>query len=406
MVQTRAMTTRTYTGPRALPHLPLQHPQDRNLRRKAARRRQKGIVVEPVQGYFADAQEWRSLSAAQRIIATLYAISVVHAFWVVSGVSAALLYGCFDGGRKLGHLHKNLHFAMDQHTCTKRRKHLNQRHHYIPDSQPYKDIEEAYQQNTHVSDSIFPGIARIPFLYKTITSTVGILNGLPVTSPLQTIFDLMRLLPFDLAVPACNHILRLFRISRADLLAFLKTHTRCKRYRYVFANLRFTTGQPENEAESLALVEMIKAGFVMPKMQIEFPNVFYGKRVMRTPWMKDTRTHRVDYAWQIEFNGQTTYLIAELDGFGKYSDPDMIEAVGAQTGRDVFYQQVDRDNSLMQQGCRIQHFSYDDAAYDHAANLIMKLEALGVPRVSDAVMSQRQEAIALSFADPSLLQLD
>ncbi|MFC0266227.1 hypothetical protein [Alloscardovia macacae] len=400
------MTIRTYTGPRVLPRLPLNHPKDRNLRRQAVRRCQKGTIVQPLKGYFADAQEWRSLSAAQRIIATLYAISVVHAFWVVSGISAALLYGCFDGGKKLGHLHKNLHFAMDQHTCTRRRKNLHQRHHYIPDSRPYKEIEEAYQQNTLISDSIFPSIARIPFLYKAITATVGILNGLPITSPLQTIFDLMRLLPFDLAVPACNHILRLFRISRADLLAFLETRTRCKRYRYVFANLRFTTGQAENEAESLALVEMIKAGFVMPKMQIEFPNVFYGKRVMRKPWMKDTRTHRVDYAWRIESNDQKTYLIAELDGFEKYSNPNMIEAVGARTERDVFYQQVDRDNSLMQQGCRIQHFSYDDAAYDHAANLIMKLEALGVPRVSDTVMAQRREAIALSFNDPSLLQLD
>lgn len=118
----------------------------------------------------------------------------------------------------------------------------------------------------------------------------------------------------------------------------------------------------ENGGESVARGTMIELGFKVPDLQVEIPNP-----------LDSAHPYRVDFLWPEDI-GQTA-IIGELDGMGKYSDPDMLRD---KTSLRAFSDERIRESRLTITNARIMRFHFDDVLDRNRFSQL--LDAFGVPR--------------------------
>ena len=237
-------------------------------RRKALRRRvARGMLVSPFPGCYARPDYWNRISPTNRHLHVLRSLAVTHPNWVFCGISAAVAYGILESQQLLGTVHV---------ACTAR--------------------------------SRTPNSARIR---RTITDTVHVDNvdGIRVTSLMQTIYDCVSALEFIYGLAVTDAVLRATGMSRSQLAAGLERFRSRKHFRKVMRAVNYADGASENAGESMLRAAFIDEGFEPPELQVPFADL-----------VDMGRTSRVDYLWCCR-DGRL--IAGELDGRAKYRDPSM-----------------------------------------------------------------------------------
>lgn len=153
--------------------------------------------------------------------------------------------------------------------------------------------------------------------------------GLPVTTPLRTVIDLIRTLPFPEGVVAADCAARLGEITLAELrLEAERLPQRPGSVRLARAAY-FADSQAESPLESLARAVFDDGGLPPPVLQMPI----HGDRGF---------IGRVDFYWPQH------KTIAEVDGAAKYADPDRAR------------KQLWRDKALRETGHEVVHFNWTE----------------------------------------------
>jgi hypothetical protein len=189
-------------------------------------------------------------------------------------------------------------------------------------------------------------------------------DGIRVTSFLRTVYDCLRLFPFEDALAVADSALRMHQISADRLQANLRIACGGKPgVRHALSIVSFADGRAENGGESRARAGMISLGFAIPDLQRELCDPVDGSHI----W-------RVDFAWDLSTGG---VVYGELDGRDKYTD------VGMTHGKDIDQvllaeRRREAHITLVQPGVRIMRFSMNEVRNKAAFSHLM--ETYGVPR--------------------------
>ncbi len=393
-------------APDAPSHPLLARPHDRNELRRFQRKTKHGLLVEPIPGYFADATAWESASWHKKTVTKISAIAHKHPNWPISSVSAAAIYGVNLHAR----FHRHVHFATDRHTSTGLRKHLPVIFHYIEQSRP---------QNLRINDtaSADGNGQSPPNTYIPINDAIGFFHGFLITSPLQTMFDCMRMLTFEHALIVCNELCRKFRILHDEFLQFLTRRAHCWKSEYARFKAEFVNSRVENGGESFCLARIIREGFAVPELQKIVRNPYFNLPREWSPDAQMTETIRPDMAWMDihrsssasvvtdtsrAFSNIFPHIALELDGNAKYSDPTMLAKSGARNSEDIHFRERERHSALNSLGFNVVHVSFREVNEFGGQVLFSKLDKAGVPRVSARRRNLLQRLLAKSMASPTL----
>ncbi len=373
----------------------LRRPPTRNARRSATRRCRHGELVQPFKGYFADANEWESATEKERAISKIFPIAQAHPHWALLAISTAVFYGVTVGNADL---YKFVHFAVDIHTTSSKRKNLPIRFHYIKEGRTEK-IDRKNAQKALGSLASKSG-------YTPISETLGIMNGILVTSPLQTIFDCMRMLPFEEAIVICDAIAKKFGIKYRDILRFMLKRRGCWKADIAGYKQAFIDPKSENGGESFCRARMIRAGFRVPKLQVEMKKPLYALENKYGNNLKTTRTIRPDFMWKDERKKSSfKYIVGELDGHAKYTNQEMLRNQGARSTDDVILREKDRETALNLANIKVVRFTFAHALYDGGYQMIEKLKMAGVPMVNGWERKKRKRLLARFLGERTLHRL-
>ncbi|OTA25917.1 hypothetical protein B9G54_06540 [Alloscardovia macacae] len=277
-------------------------------------------------------------------------------------------------------------------------------HHCIKNTRVDDDI--VLGMSTYVVERILQNAENLYDQYQSINDTVGIVLGILVTSPLQTMFDVARQLPFENALQICDMLARIYQISQDDISQFLDTRKGCRGLTYARYMLSFVRMDSDNGGESYARARMILAGFVIPDVQVTLPNPFYNPARGDVPTIQNTKTLRVDFCWDMKKkDGTTARIVAELDGQSKYTDEDILEKSGATGESDVALKERDREGALTQMDMRIVRFQFFEASHNDGAQMVRKLQIAGVPTVSEGQIRRRRRWLR-DYAQKHRMKLD
>ncbi|QNK80880.1 hypothetical protein [Nakamurella sp. PAMC28650] len=157
---------------------------------------------------------------------------------------------------------------------------------------------------------------------------VAWLEGIQVTSPARTVFDVARSAPWWRAVPVADSALQLRLCSVADLAAVLASNTRTPGAFRARRVIEFADGKAESVGESICRLQFARIGLPVPNLQAVVPGLGPGHQA------------RVDF----DFPEHST--VSEFDGMIKYGrllDP-------GQTAGDVVVAEKIREDRLRDTG--------------------------------------------------------
>lgn len=374
----------------------------RNARRRFERLVQSGKLIQPYPHSFVDAEKWERESIDRKIVERISVAARQHPTWTVAGVSAAALYGATVWPS----FHKNIHFAVDSHTTTSRRAKLPVRFHYVKDCRLTSSIEK-FIHSRIPEQPLLDASDDVAKAYTAINDSYGILNGILVTSPLQTMFDCARTTPFKIAMEICDYLARVFHITRDMMQRFLLQRRRCWRAKYVAFIFGFIDAKSENGGESFCRAAMIEEGFEQPILQYKLQNPLYNPR-RKSSTLQNTRTIRPDFVW-LNVPSPTTpfpHIAAELDGKQKYYDAAMLGNLGVKDVDEVLQRQRDREQALSLLGFYVTRFQFSEASSDNGWSLKNKLLRAGVPLASKTAREKRQKWLARTLGAATLMRLD
>lgn len=193
----------------------------------------------------------------------------------------------------------------------------------------------------------------------------GTVHGIHVTSPEQTVVDCLCTAPFPQALAIADAALRLLGISRDELMQLVKRFGGRKRgVRGALRVASYVDARSQSGGESIARGVMIQEGFVVPDLQVAFPDVL-------EPW----QTFYVDGAWLLD---DGTKLVWEFDGKDKYTR--FAGEHGDAVGRMMHERQ--RESRLTAVCDAVIRFDYRTVMTPGA--LARLLDAYGVPRIASS----------------------
>ncbi|WP_018142802.1 hypothetical protein [Alloscardovia criceti] len=359
----------------------------------------QGKIVQPIPGGFVESHKWDELSNSEQIRARIVAMAKKHRNWVVSAVSAAALHGAVIHPK----FHRNVHFAVDQHTATGRRKTLPVRFHYIKDCRSAPKYKKICTKEFDRKKLRNNG-------YLALDDRMGVMHGMFVTSPLQTIFDCMRMLPFDQALIVCDALSRIYKISYIQIRNFVIKRQRCWKARVAQFKAKFIDSSSENGGESLCRAIMIRGGFELPKLQSVINNPLFRMKRTKAATLQSTRVIRPDFVWKLKNIGKSKknfkYIAAELDGRDKYVNPQMLAQQGNRDLMEVALREKDRETALNLCGYKVIRFQFAEAVRNGGNAMLSKLKLAGVPMVSKFEQSRRKRLLAMRLGDVTLHSLE
>lgn len=299
------------------------------LRRLSA----KHEVVEPVDGAFARSAHWRALKPDARARHLVRALAKRHPTWVFSHGVAALLHGIEVPYAELR--------CISAYGSPSRR--LNKKGRLVIRAMP-------------------PGVAE----------GAKLIDGVRVTSMERAIADCLRTFSFGHGLIVADSAMRLTGMPRRILFELLEKEAAgregARRARII---AQHADGRAESGAESLGRAVMISHGFMVPELQVEFPDI-----------LNPGRTFRTDHFWRL---GPREGLIGECDGIEKYGSDQMLN--GATTVQSLARERQ-RESRLTLLGYPVLRYGYHDARHPH--RLVKMLRAAGVPEDADAAERWRR----------------
>ncbi|TCD54717.1 hypothetical protein EJ419_01940 [Alloscardovia theropitheci] len=373
----------------------------RNDRRRIERKVRNGTLVQPFPRSYTSRYLWQEKTRDQKILERIYAAAREHPHWTVSSVSAAALYGAIVWP----YFHKRIHFAVDDHTASTRRLNYPIRFHYIKNCRIFKRFLAEYDIAPH--REIIADSRSIVRNYRPLTDTYALLNGVLVTSVLQTMFDCARMLPFRFALMIADYLAKLFHLTRRDINRFLYKRKKCWKIKYATFVLGFVNPRSENGGESFSRARIIEGGFRVPMIQKILRNPFYDPN-RKSSTLQNTRTLRPDFLWENASSSKTNFphIVAELDGQKKYVDKKMLAHVGAHDVHDVLMRQKDRESALMSLGYFVVRFQFSEAKEAGGRALWAKLRLAGVPLASPLQLWKRKNWLARNLSSRTLMRLE
>ncbi|KQS10154.1 hypothetical protein ASG04_06160 [Curtobacterium sp. Leaf183] len=144
-----------------------------------------------------------------------------------------------------------------------------------------------------------PGVVRHRAVLR--ADEVTSLDGIPVTSLVRTVVDVIRTVSFAHAVVVLDHVLHHRRCGRNELLGVLEQHAGQRGTTTAERALRFADAGAESPGESLSRVTAAQLGVPVP--------------VLQQPFDTDAGRFRVDFWWPAHG------VVGEFDGRVKYDDP-------------------------------------------------------------------------------------
>lgn len=106
--------------------------------------------------------------------------------------------------------------------------------------------------------------------YRVLDDEKLVINGVPLTTPARTAFDVGRQRPIDHAVPMVDALLRATRITPADVLVVADRWPGTRGVDRLRSTLRLADGRAESPRESRLRLILVRAGLPRPECQIEF----------------------------------------------------------------------------------------------------------------------------------------
>lgn len=305
-------------------------------RHQLLRMKQRGAMVSPYKGVYALPDYWEQLSVCEQTRHVIRALALKHEQWIFAALSAAEFW-------KLEHPYaQRFHerFITIRSTWSSESPNGTVRY---DRTHPPKNLHSAQP------------LRRIYIKHDDIVT----IDGIRVTSLHRTIVDAILLTTLHVGLPIADSALR-NNVTRDEIAEYCaKLPQNCDRVLQTFA---FADARAENGGESLMRSMIIEHGFLIPDLQVEFPDSRPGKSVIR-----------VDALW--DFGRRKVVL--EFDGLQKYTDPSMTQRRRVE---EVVAAQSARDQILREQGVtEIIHCFYEDVV--DPARLIRKLVNAGVPRV-------------------------
>lgn len=279
-------------------------------------------IVAPRKAIYAREEYWNQLDPAAQTLHVVRALAIKHPTWVFSDVTAAVVRGW------------NVSYALleDLHLCATY-------HH------------RAESTVNHVT--------------KTVER--DIVDGVPVTSVAQTLFDCLRGRDLRLSLPIADSALHNLGLSPSEAMALIIEHEdlqKRKQFRHVLEVLSLADPRSESGGESVARAMIIALGFEVPELQAEYSDP-----------MEPGRHIRADFKWTLP---DGSVVLGELDGRQKYTDPTMTNGKDVV---DVLREERLRESRLTLSGARIMRFSFNDAC--DAWYFTHLLDSYGVPRAAE-----------------------
>ena len=265
--------------------------------------RYRGLaLVCPLRGMFVRRRTWRRLRPPERMRYLMRGLIAMHPRWTFCGVSAAVAYRL------------PVTWALMGRVCVA-----------APPRPSWR------------------GTSGIEF--RTIADDESeLVDGLPVTSPLRTLFDCARNLPLAYALPIADGWLRMFGGTPSAVARAIRE--RYRGHRGVGRAARvvgLADARAESGGESVARAVMVELGFAVPELQA---------------WVRDPvdarRSYRVDFAY-VGTDGRLH--LGELDGRRKTEDPVLTR--GRTKLQELARERI-RESRITACGASVVRFSYDD----------------------------------------------
>lgn len=395
------------------PLLPvLTKPTCRNEHRRFTRRAEKHALVEPLPGYFISTAAWDNLSIEDKILSKIYANAHAHPHWPLSFISAAAVLGA----PICASLYTHTHFATDEHTSTSPRVHNPMQFHYIKNSRPHRAIAKAVEIYGKPSSSIEPPPAHT---YRPINDEIGMFNGVCVTSPLRSIFDCMRILPFEYGLAIGDALARRFSISERSIMEYAKNHSSCRNSEATIFKLKFINPRSPNARQSISRACIIRAGYEVPAVNIDVRNPLHSPDRAGDETLENAPILHANFVWKIpscdhdEFLYESPYMyddlasscetaphifkfaVAQLNDFPRYLNSFGTPQVSDEELGNIIARMINHDTILSLKGYLVQRFSFSDAVYNNSEELIESLDIIDIPYASDKEIALRNKFLGM-----------
>lgn len=292
-------------------------------------------LVCPLPGLYVRGNVWDGLNPNDRALWAINGLAALHPEWIFCCTSAALVHK----------LRVSYECSGEVHVVTKHQK----------DRIDGRDVptETLASHPLAVSFEQISG-DRIDNL------EVTKVDGIRVTSPLETISECLCRLNFSTGLVVADSYLATFHTTAIELCKRIGNGHMCRRG---LATARETAlhadARAESGGESFARARIIANGYETPDLQAVFVDP------------TDGHIMRADFIW---WDTATGTIIGEFDGFAKYREPEMTKGLDVE---DLLIKQNMRDNRLGLFCDRIFHFGWNEARSDY--QLCRILDAYQVP---------------------------
>ena len=291
--------------------------KDCALQHALKRRVAAGSVLNVAPCLYARTEYWKRLGWRGRHLHVMRGLSELHPEWVFCFISAAIVHG-FEVSRLLPN---------DVHIASIHARRAGPIVHHV-------------MKNPEVCT----------------------VDGIKVTSAVQTVLDCARYLSFPLALSVADSAVRAAGSSASTLTDALATSCKGMRgIRRALAIAQLADGKSENGGESYTRAIILEQGVKPPELQVTYVDPFDRRRTFRT-----------DFGW---LGLPTGDVSGELDGVEKSEDPAMLNG---RTARDVLRAERMRESRLTALGLKVARFSFRQVRDVYP--LLDILDGFGVPR--------------------------
>ncbi len=290
-----------------------------SLRRELARLARSGELVSPWRGMYAGAEQWGDLKPLEQQRRVVRTLAKKHPDWVFCQLTAALMHGMEVSYRDLTPLHVAI--GLDCHTKSNRK------------------------------------ILRHPLEGEEVVTA----DGVRVTTLKRTALDCLIELDFRHGLAIADSALRIGKMKRTELIKYIKARADVLGWQSALDAAAWANPLAANGGESIARATMIEQGYVVPKLQVEVPNIVDG-----------SGKYYADFYWELP---DGTRVAGELDGLDKYYEPEM---TGGRSAVRVMADERLRESRLGAAGLRVVRFSFADV--EDGEKFSKLLSAYGIPR--------------------------
>ena len=192
---------------------------------------------------------------------------------------------------------------------------------------------------------------------------VVVVDGLAVTGPARTAFDIALTRSFVEAVVVADAVLRLHPQAREELTALVAAYGTRRGHQRVRRVLAFADGRSDSVGESVSRTEMDRLGFAAPALQVEV--------------VTDGRAEFGDFGWK------RVRVLGEFDGEVKYR-LDRYRMGGSV--EDVVIREKNRENRMRVEYPSIARWDWTDLREERLERILLRA---GVPKVRHAMPRRR-----------------